>query len=154
MAIIPKFKISEVEAKVNRAVTQINNAMIQALKRLGEQAITIARDSGDYIDQTGNLRSSTGYLIVVDGNIIERNFSTANKDENSKGVLTGQNLAEQLAQTYNKGYVLIVVAGMNYAATVESKSKDVLTSAEKFVEKELPKILTRLKKSIENKKVQ
>lgn len=153
MAITPKFKISAIEAKVKRAVTQINNAMIQALKRLGEQAITIARDSGDYTDQTGNLRSSTGYLIVVDGNIIDRNFSTANKDEDSKGVATGQTFAENLANKYNKGHVLIVVAGMSYAAAVESKSKDVLTSAEKYAEKQLPKLLRRLKKSIENKKV-
>lgn len=150
MAIRPLFNISDaVRKKIANASIRIDNAIVQALKRLGEKCVAKARDSGDYTDQTGNLRSSIGYLIVLNGSVIERNFISASKDENGKGIATGAAFAEDLAQKYSKGYVLIVVAGMSYAAAVESKSRDVLTSAEKYAEKELPKLLRKLKANIE-----
>ena len=54
----------------------------------------------------------------------------------------------EIAAKYPKGYVLVVVAGMNYAVYVESKGRDVLTSAEKLAETELPKMLRQLKDNI------
>lgn len=149
MGIKPNFNLSSIQKEFDKAQKRVENAMIAALKRLGEKCIQVARDSGDYIDQTGNLRSSIGYIIVVNGSIIERNFEIANKDENGKGIATGSTVADNLAQKYSQGFVLIVVAGMSYAAAVESKSKDVLTSAEKYAEKQLPKLLERLKTGID-----
>lgn len=152
MGIKANFKIGDIQKEFDKAQKRVEDAMIKALKRLGEKCIQVARDSGDYIDQTGNLRSSIGYIIVVNGTIIERNFETANKDENGTGIATGSKFSETLAQKYSQGFVLIVVAGMSYAAAVESKSKDVLTSAEKYAEKELPKLLQRLKTNIDRSK--
>jgi hypothetical protein len=149
MAIRPLFNINDaVRKKVAQASIRVDNAIVQTLRRLGEQCVRRARESGDYTDQTGNLRSSIGFIVVLNGSIIERNFISASKDENGKGRATGEGLAEDLASKYSIGYVLIVVAGMNYAAAVESKSKDVLTSAEKYAEKQLPKLLERLKVNI------
>lgn len=148
MGIKPNFNLSSIQKEFDKAQKRVENAMISALKRLGEKCIQVARDSGDYTDQTGNLRSSIGYIIVINGTIIERNFEVANKDEDGKGIATGSNVADDLAKKYSQGFVLIVVAGMSYAAAVESKSKDVLTSAEKYAEKELSKLLQRLKTNI------
>lgn len=152
MGIKANFKIGDIQKEFDKAQKRVENAMISALKTLGGKCIEIARNSNDYTDQTGNLRASIGYIIVVNGTIIERDFQVANKDEDGKGIATGSELADELAQKYSQGFVLIVVAGMSYAAAVESKSKDVLTSAEKYAEKQLPKLLQRLKNNIDKSK--
>ena len=41
-------------------------------------------------------------------------------------------------------YALVVVAGMNYAAYVEAKGYNVLSSAEHLAERELPRMLDKL----------
>ena len=43
-----------------------------------------------------------------------------------------------------KGVALVVVAGMNYAAYVEARGKNVLSSAEHLAERELPRMLEKL----------
>ena len=43
-----------------------------------------------------------------------------------------------------KGVALVVVAGMNYAAYVEAKGYNVLSSAEHLAERELPRMLEKL----------
>lgn len=149
---MPNFSIVDIRKQLEKAQRKIDKAVVQVLRRLGEMCVAEARENGGYTDQTGNLRSSIGYVIVVNGIIVENVFSEANKDEGAKGESTGRSYAETLAKNYSSGYVLIVVAGMNYAASVESKSKNVLTSAEKYAEKKLPKMLEQLKKNIEKMK--
>ena len=69
-----------------------------------------------------------------------------------KGSKVGYELAKQVGQQ-TQGYALVVVAGMNYAVHVESKGRDVLTSAEKQAEKDIAKeladLVTNVKKAFE-----
>ena len=153
MGIRAKFNSTVVRQRMNEVLQRIDAAIIQALKRLGELCVKEAREHGNYIDQTGNLRSSIGYVIVANGEIIESAFSSANKDQEGKGVNTGKAYAEDLSKNYSKGYALIVVAGMSYAAAVESKSRDVLTSAEMYAKEQLPKMLEQLRRNIDKMKV-
>lgn len=148
MGINPTFNKNKITKAIQAKFSNVDKSIIQALKRLGEQAVRVARETGDYIDQTGNLRSSIGYIILIDGKINNQDFQSSTKDENGTGIKTGLQYALEISKKYQSGYVLIVVAGMNYAAAVESKSRDVLTSAEKFAEKEMPKIIKRLKLGI------
>lgn len=101
-----------------------------------------------WYDQTGNLRSSVGYVIAHNKNIIQ--YSTFNQvKQGSEGVKTGKDLAKELAKRYSNNYVLIVVAGMNYAEFVEAMdNKDVLASTELWAREQVPLMLEKLKRQI------
>jgi hypothetical protein len=95
-----------------------------SLQYQGELFVNKARLSGTYRDITGNLRSSIGYVILKNGVEVDSNFIG-----NSDGSLKGKNVANEVAKQYPKGYVLIGVAGMDYAAYVEAKNYDVITGS-------------------------
>lgn len=125
--------------------------IINALSALGERCVNRVKDRpGDksWYDQTGNLRSSIGYVVVQNGQIVT--LSEFNQVKHgTEGVKTGKALAIELAKRYTHDYVLIVVAGMNYASVVESlDNKDVLASTELWARKELPKVLKILEKRL------
>lgn len=124
--------------------------IIRRLAYSGEMCIKQAREFGSYKDQTGNLRSSTGYVIVKNGQIIEG--SGFNKVPPKKiypgdsyiGAEEVHSFAQKLASEFPRGIVLIVVAGMNYAAHVEAKGYDVLTSSEILANRIVPQMLNQL----------
>lgn len=149
--------------------------IIEILKRSGEEFVKLARENGSYQDWTGNLRSSIGYVIVKDGQIMEESsfanvqgagentaivnyktkdgktvkFATKGRSGNgSEGSRAGRQLCVELAREYSTGYVLIGVAGMNYAAAVEAKGYDVISlSADKtddFIQDMAKRLFDRL----------
>lgn len=144
-------KLSEVHDMLMREAERVERLTIRALSKLGEQCVTKIRDrAGDksWYDQTGNLRSSVGYVIAHNKNIIQ--YSSFNQvKQGSEGVKTGKDLAEELAKKYSNNYVLIVVAGMNYAEFVEAMdNKDVLASTELWAREQVPLMLEKLKRQI------
>lgn len=144
-------KLSEVHDMLMRETERVERLTIRALSELGEQCVTKIRDrAGDksWYDQTGNLRSSVGYVIAHNKNIIQ--YSTFNQvKQGSEGVKTGKDLAKELAKRYSNNYVLIVVAGMNYAEFVEAMdNKDVLASTELWAREQVPLMLEKLKRQI------
>jgi hypothetical protein len=88
---------------------------------------------GDYLDQTGNLRSSIGYFIAKDGVIIK-----------GQGTSESRSFASSIIRQYNSGFSLIVVAGMEYAVYVEAKGYNVISSSELFAIAELPNVRKRM----------
>lgn len=144
-------KLSEVHDMLMRETERVERLTIRSLSKLGEQCVTKIRDrAGDksWYDQTGNLRSSVGYVIAHNKNIIQ--YSAFNQvKQGSEGVKTGKDLAEELAKKYSNNYVLIVVAGMNYAEFVEAMdNKDVIASTELWVKEQVPLMLEKLKRQI------
>lgn len=144
-------KLSEVHETLMREAERVERLTIRALSKLGEQCVTKIRNrAGDksWYDQTGNLRSSVGYVIAHNKNIIQ--YSTFNQvKQGSEGVKTGKDLAKELAKRYSNNYVLIVVAGMNYAEFVEAMdNKDVLASTELWAREQVPLMLEKLKRQI------
>lgn len=144
-------KLSEVHDMLMREAERVERLTIRALSKLGEQCVTKIRDrAGDksWYDQTGNLRSSVGYVIAHNKNIIQ--YSTFNQvKQGSEGVKTGKDLAKELAKRYSNNYVLIVVAGMNYAEFVEAMdNKDVLASTKLWAGEQVPLMLEKLKRQI------
>lgn len=113
-----------IEGKLNIAFDKIKEQYIKAATQkfieIGERCITEARDNGSYTDRTGHLRSSVGYVVLLDGMV--QSQGNINKHN--------QELIEKIKAKYPKGLVLIVVAGKNYAAYVEAKGYNVLSSAE------------------------
>lgn len=86
---------------------------------------------------TWNLRSSIGFLILHDGNIIEEYFPTVGGG--AEGSKTGNDYAKEIAALVNEGdgVQLVIVAGMEYAVFVEDRDIDVLTHSSKGFPKQL-----------------
>lgn len=143
--------MSEINAAIKAEVERANMLTIRALSYLGEMCVIEAKDrpqESSWFDQSGNLRSSIGYIIVYNGKTIK--YSEFNQvKQGSDGIKEGKELATELAKQYTSGYALIVVAGMNYAELVEAMdSKVVLASAELFARNELPNMMAKLKTQI------
>ena len=130
---------SAINAKMKDAEEAILQKFLRVLRYCGEMAVNEARTSGNYQDQTGNLRSSIGYVIAINGKIIEDNFEGSAEGQNE-----GKNIAREIARS-TPDIALIVVAGMKYASHVESKGRNVLTSAEQMANNIIPNLLKQLR---------
>lgn len=129
------------EKYLEKKLSNVEKVLINTLEYVGQQAVNEARDNGSYQDQTGNLRSSIGYIIVKDGEVLHRKgFDTVK--EGGSGSTAGRTFANKVASE-TQGLALIVVAGMNYASYVET-SRNVLTSSEILAERTVPKMLKEL----------
>lgn len=150
----------EIREYIAKGVEQQRNRVIVRMNAIGEACVNRAREykegktgRGSYEDQTGNLRGSTGYVLVVDGQI--RTISgfppvpvwdkkLKKMVVHEEGPNSGRAFAERLASEYSSGIVLIVVAGMKYAAYVQDKGFDVLDSAEIEAEKLIKKLQSEI----------
>lgn len=146
MAIKPNFTKDDVRKRFDAFLNEIEKKQIARLQRLGEMCLVEARTNKGYMMQTGALLSSTGYEVFVDGVSIHSQFDAASGAESNAaetGIKSGQSIAETIGKG-TKGIALVVVAGMNYAAYVEAKGYNVLSSAEHLAERELPRMLEKL----------
>lgn len=116
-------------AEIDKQLEQVPDLLVQRLQHIGESAVKEARINGAYKDQTGNLRSSIGYVILHDGMPIYNSGFQQVKDGTS-GVNAGEALLQKLSAEFPSGYTLIVCAGMEYASYVEDiHGLNVLASA-------------------------
>ena len=118
--------------------------IVERLQYIGEEAINTARTSRRYLDQTGNLTSSIGYVIVKRGSILNKAGFEQVKD-GKEGVLAGEALATTLASKFPYDYALIVVAGMDYAAYVEARGLGGMTAAELQAKVEIESFISKFK---------
>ena len=131
MGIKPKFKYSDLERFVNAELITIERGVLAILQRVGEQFVRDARTGidinsgafpkGDYTDQTANLRSSIGYFILRDGNVVAENLS-----DTSRGVSAARAVLASVGK--KQGYSIVGVAGMEYASHLESMGYNVISS--------------------------
>lgn len=134
--------MTEIERYTEQQIDRLKRLLLRNMMYVGEKVLNTARSTNSYKDQTGNLRSSIGYIISVDGRVVHASdFQTVkNGGEGSK---EGKDYAKRLARKHPNGICLIVVAGMNYAAYV-SANYDVLDSSELEAERLTKKILKQL----------
>jgi len=143
----PLFSDREVSRFMDKFQSDAEQKFIEVLSYAGEQGVRTARENGRYNDITGNLRSSIGYAILKDGAPIREDYTPAGSgSEGPKGVNQAKRLVSEVALTHNKGFVLVMVAGMDYALFVETmQGKDVLGSTvigtEKFLKDTLKKVV-------------
>lgn len=134
---------AEIDRYITGRVEAIKKALVYNLCAVGEQVLNAAHLTNSYKDQTGNLRSSIGYVVAVDGEIVQMSsFDTVK--EGREGSRGGKEYAMQLVRDFPHGIVLIVVAGMNYASYVSAKGYDVLESSELLADKLIPQMLQQL----------
>ena len=144
MGITPNFTQADIKKRSDAFLQAVEKAQIEELQRLGEMCVTHARSvpkEQGFEDQTGNLRSSIGYMVFVDGVAVHSFYEQV--AGGSEGIKAGETLAKKVGED-QKGVCLVVTAGMNYAMYLEAKGRDVLTSAEHLAERELPRMLEDL----------
>lgn len=152
MGIVPRFSRPDLKTMLADRVNRINLAILIQLRVLGEKCVNHARQIDKTIgfeDQTGNLRSSLGYVIYLNGKPVGENFEKVRGG--NEGLEKGKKLAKEIAGDYPRGFLLVVVAGMEYAVHVEANNRDVLTSAEHLAEKKLPEMIKQLDDKIKRK---
>lgn len=130
---------------IEASLSEMKESIFQRLAFIGEQAVIVARNRGNYKDDTSNLRSSIGYMIVMDGEVVLETapvFAGKGSTDGSEGIAQGTALLNKLkSELPSKGAVLVVCAGMQYAWYVENvHHKDVLASAELEAERLVKKM--------------
>lgn len=146
MGLTPGFTKKDINDYIQKKLKGYRKAIELRLKRTGEEFVKLARENGQYLDQTGNLRSSIGYIVLYNGIVLSEDYKAVNNG--SEGVKKAQSFAEKIADQYPEGFVLVCVAGMEYAAAVESKGKDVLTGSSQIAEQILKQALKRINDKI------
>ena len=137
--ITPQFTPADIERMLQEKIAKYEEKIIRILRNVGEKCINEAREYGSYQDQTGNLRSSIGY--IEKGGFAPTERGT---EGGKSGQKEGEAFINKVTSQYPKGFVLVVVAGMKYASYVEARNYNVLTSAELLAEREVPKLLKAL----------
>lgn len=146
MGLTPEFTKADIRKYVKDRLRNYKKAIESRLIRTGEEFVTLARNLNTYKDRTGNLRSSIGYVVLYNGKVISKSFEVKNGGDD--GVEKAKSFIEKIAAEFNSGYALIGVAGMDYAAAVESQGKDVLTGTSQLAEEILKKALKRIDEKI------
>lgn len=157
MPITQTTPIADINKYIEQQMKRRERVIINTLAYIGEKCINEARTNGSYTDRTGNLRSSIGYVLAVDGNIkvtssFEQVLVKGDQKPNTEhnGGAEGKAYAEQLVAQYPQGIVLVVVAGKYYAKYVASKGFNVIASADLQARKLVPMLLGQLQIEFDN----
>lgn len=138
MGVTANIDFRQIRDQLEREVRRNIQRIIASLQYVGETVVNEIRTShiSDWNDRSGNLRSSVGYILSVDGQPInmsgfERVDGPDREKSTEDGSESGRAYAQSLCSLYPKGIALIVVAGMEYAAYVEAmENKVVLAQGE------------------------
>ena len=129
---------------IRRQVVEAEEISIEILKYAGESFVAAARDNREFRDDTGNLQSSIGYVIVKDRRIIWKAFKGIGKTTTSEGKASGERLAQAIA--IKDSLALVGVAGMEYGIYVEARGIDVISGSIPETRKIMSEIVKNLKK--------
>lgn len=142
MATVAKFDIDKLFEGVYEKVEYIQDEVIEAIQGACLQTVVNARNlpslsaefrniphQPNYIDDSGLLRGSIGFVIYEHGKKVVDNFEARNGEKGSEGAALGKKVAEQAAAQYPNDIVAVIVAGADYALYVESKGYDVISGS-------------------------
>lgn len=143
--LVSSFTLKKFQSAIQKKRDELVQELADELSYIGEECVKIAREVGNYGDVTGNLRSSIGYEVLYNGKPVYSGAVKQYKGKSGngeKGAPATRALLDKLAAEFPYGVVLIVCAGMNYAAYVEAiHHKDVLSSAQMRAEQLIQELL-------------
>lgn len=146
MGLTPKFSQEDIHRYLDIHRQRLERLIIDNLTMIGLNFVTRARDIQTYRNITGNLRSSIGFIVMRNGATVTENFEPApGGTDKMTGISKGKNFANTIKSGFTGGYTLIVVAGMQYAALVEARGKDVITGSSLEAKKELRAAIREIK---------
>lgn len=137
---------AEINKYLKNYVQVIEKALLFNLGAYVAELENHAKLSAEYKDQTSNLKSSIGGVLLKNGKPIKYEGFSGKGQEGTK---TGKVYINELIQNYQTGYAILIVAGMNYAAYVEDiYNKNVLKKTELKMRSELPILISKLKQRL------
>lgn len=149
--------IDEVLQEIGDDLQKLRQAVILEMIYTGEEAVKLQRGSHGYLDQTGNLTSSIGYIVLDHGQVVKMsNFAQVKTRQRGRpkgsksGSAIGRQAAAELAKKYaSDDLALVIVAGMDYASHVEARGMNVIDTAQLHIAGKLnPRIRQRIEKAI------
>lgn len=142
MGIRANFNNNDLNKLQQQIIDEVFQKSIKAFQYIGEMLIAHARTNVGFMDQTGNLRSSIGYVLFVNGQVYKEAYSGS-----AEGVKAGKDIAKEIKATIQReSIVLVCTAGMNYALLVESRGYNVLTATENYAQSVVKSLLNQLMK--------
>lgn len=142
------FNFNDILKNQEAFLQNVEVSLIEALNRAAIEIGNLAKLTDTYKDRTNNLRSSIGYVLYNNGVKVTASFGKSGQGDEGNGntgVAQGENIADKVAEKYDSGYVVVLVAGMEYAAYVEARGFDVITGATMQFESELVRNLESIK---------
>lgn len=142
----PKWTYKAMRKNFNRFKTKGKmSAGQQMVSRNGKTYIRTPAGGTSYADWTRNLRGSIGYAILKDGKIIQGNYSSSQLGKRNAKQTVHRIVTEV---GISRGLALICVAGMEYAAAVESKDYDVISGPVTYVESDVRRMVDKIIKIV------
>lgn len=140
---------AEIQREIDNAISAWLRQILDRLVYLGDLCYQEAMTKIGYTHRTGNLGSSTGYIVLNNGQIYSEGgfFQITGPDRTDAtedGTFIGRQYAESLIPEYSTGLVMLFVAGMNYASYVEAKGYNVITSAEIWAQRNAEQIVNQV----------
>lgn len=126
---IDKFGFGNVRSKIQQHTgydPDSSEAIRRRLMFIGEECCNHARLNGQYTDRTGCLRSSIGYRLYHNGELVGDGGFGGSQHE---GIAAAKKAIDRFSNPEGinpVGWTLIMVAGMSYATYVEAKGYNVL----------------------------
>jgi hypothetical protein len=136
-----EFTQGDIDRRIDGFVQNKEQKAFERLSYIGINAVNFARQQGTYTDRTGNLRSSIGYAVIKNGVIGKEHY----EGDAAEGREQSRKVVAEVSRRFNKGMVLILVAGMEYAAAVESRGYDVLTGSTREAERLMKALKSAMK---------
>ena len=144
MGVEVQMDMREIRDYLHKELEKHIHQIIAMLHYVGNTVVNQIRDSiiSDWNDQSGNLRSSIGYIISLDGQPIEMSdfkpvIGPTSLPGQENGSEIGKEYALSLVHLYPNGIALIVVAGMSYASYVERMENKTVLAQGKLVAQQL-----------------
>lgn len=115
----------ELLKRMRSSADSAEESVLSALDNAGQRLVEIARNTKTYKDNTGNLTASIGYGVYHRG----KRYSVGGFGYGEGGQKGLEKLESVAAEYSSRPFLLIVVAGMDYAIYVERSGYVVLDAA-------------------------
>lgn len=135
------FNMDDLEAIITEETQSWFDELVDQYRVAGRSFVERAVQKANFNNITWNLRSSIGYVIMYEGQIVESYF----KDliAGTEGQEVGEDYAKFILSLIDdgEGLSMALVAGEEYAYYVEAKGKDVISGSYAYFENELKSAL-------------
>lgn len=141
ISISADFDINSLNDLIDDEVENWFDGMVGSYRRAGRQFVERAVAKAAFNNITWNLRSSIGYLIIYNGEVLESYFKDLK--DGTEGQEVGRDYALFVAKLIDEGdgLAMALVAGEEYAYFVQSKGIDVIEVSSGHFETELKQLL-------------
>ncbi|MFD1770874.1 hypothetical protein [Sphingobacterium suaedae] len=127
---------------------EMNKKVLAAMVEVCHEAIeSVRRKMLDkaYEDHTGNLNSSTGFIIYLNGKVLHKDFRLSNVGTDKQtGLDAGMETALGVMRE-TQGWGIVMASGMEYASWVESRGFTVIRGAAAGLESVLASAINRIR---------